>query len=237
GFRPASGVRSKTAPDARQEFIGAELEETFLVIIDLAYVDLVHPVLEVRFERGHVHLGIRPTGHHIGDHVLGDQLFGQLLEVAWQRQQLKRLPDQGLGGPTLTGQTPGRTLVVAPADLDATLDRFFGSTPRTEHLHGAAAGPGQDETITGLGSQRGGLGPERGHVNARGLLRQCVQSRGVDAVELPTVGEALTSPEFAHHLKRPLKHRYAPSSRWPDLTEDVFVEGLPRAHTERETPS
>src|SRR5699024_6228362 len=147
GFRPASGVRSKTAPDSRQEFIGAELEETFLVITDLGYVDLVHPVLEVRFERGHVHLGVRPTGHHIGDHVLGDQIFGQLLEVAWQRQQLKRLPDQGLGGPTLTGQTPGRTLVTSPTDLDATLDRFFGSTPRTEHLHGAAAGPGKDETI------------------------------------------------------------------------------------------
>src|SRR5699024_4601534 len=120
---------------------------TFLVITDLGYVDLVHPVLEVRFERGHVHLGVRPTGHHIGDHVLGDQIFGQLLEVAWQRQQLKRLPDQGLGGPTLTGQTPGRTLVTSPTDLDATLDRFFGSTPRTEHLHGAAAGPGKDETI------------------------------------------------------------------------------------------
>lgn len=80
-----------------------KVQETSLVVADLADVDGAVPGLEVPAHGVGVVLGVGAAGDRLGHHVLGHQL-GRLFELVRERQFLVELAGHGFGLPGFEGQ-------------------------------------------------------------------------------------------------------------------------------------
>ena len=154
-----------------------------------------------------------------------------------QRQQLGRFAGDGVVRPEPVHGLAGLPGVPAPADLEAALDGPVTSAGIAVEPHEVGVRLDAHITVGHTGGQLDGFLAEPGHEDGRRRVGGRIQAGRIDPVMRAVVSDETAAEQLPDHLDRFIEHVQALFRRRPCRPEDVLVQRLPAADTQREPPA